>query len=86
MTHFPSELGKSHQGEQLPRYKTSTLPLIEEVVLHHTQLVSEINKLASSKRLRLDICNLRISGNVLQCHYASLNIISNEMILDLNML
>ena len=65
MTPFPSELGKIHQWEQLPRYKTSTLPLTEEVVLHHTQLVSEMNKLSSSKRLRQDIRNLLISGNVL---------------------
>ena len=86
MTHFPSDLGKSHQGEQLPRYKISTLPLTEEAVLHHTQLASEMNEFAYSKRLRQDICNLLISGNVLQFHSSSLNIITDEMVLDLNML
>ena len=86
MTHFSSDLGKSHKGEQLPRYNTSTLPLTKEVVLHHTQLVSKMNKLASSKRLRQDICSLLISGNVLQLHSSSLNIITDEMVSNLNML
>ena len=86
MTPFPRDLGKGHKGEQIPRYKTSTLPLTEEVVLHHTQLVSKKNELASSKRLRRDICNLLISGNVLQLHSSFLNIITDEMVFDLDMI
>ena len=83
---FPSDLGKSDLVEQLPRYTNSTLPLTEEVVLHHTQLVSEMNKLVSSKRLHRDIYNLLIRRNVLQCHSSSLNIITDEMVPDLNVL
>ena len=83
---FPSDLGKSDLVEQLPRYTNSTLPLTEEVVLHHTELVSEMNELSSSKRLHQDICNLLINGNVLQLHSSSLNIITDEMVPDLDML
>ena len=72
-------------GEHFPRYKTN-LPLTEECVLNHSQLVFEEDKLASPQRLRQHVCYLLISGNVLKHHCPSLNIVLDEMIPDLNVL
>ena len=66
--------------------KISTLPLIEKGVFHHPHLVSEMNVLPSSQRLRENVRYLLINRNVLQLYNSSLNIVSNEVVSDLNML
>ena len=59
---------------------------MEEGVLHHSQLVSEEDKLAPPQRLRQNVWYLLICGNVLKHHCPSLSIVSDEMIPDLNVL
>ena len=62
------------------------LPLTDEVVLHHSQLVPEKDKLAPPQRLRQYVCYLLISGNIPKHNCPSLNIVSDAMIPDLNVL
>ena len=64
--------------------KISTFPLTEESVFHHSHLVSEMNMLPSSQRIRENICYLLISRNVLQLYNSSLNIVFDEVVFDLN--
>ena len=54
--------------------------------MHHSQLVSEEDKLAPPQIIRQNVCYLLIYGNILKHHYPTLNIVSDEMIPDLNVL
>jgi hypothetical protein len=61
-----------------------TLPLTEESIPHHSQLISEGYKLASSQSRSEDVCYLLISGNELKLNCSSLNIVSDEVISNLD--
>jgi hypothetical protein len=63
-----------------PRYTFLTLPLTKESVPHHSQLISEGYKLASSQSLSEDFHYLFISGYKLKLNYPSLNIVPDEVI------
>jgi hypothetical protein len=65
---------------------TSTLPLSEEGILHHSKFVFEEQKLPFNQGFGQDICNLLICGNKLKLHCPLLDPISNEVISDLYML
>ena len=75
-------LRKKSPGEHFPRYKTNTP---RKVFCTTPNLSLKKTNLPLPKDFCQNICNLLISGNVLQCHCSSLNIISNEMIPDLKM-
>jgi hypothetical protein len=65
---------------------TSTLPLSEEGILHHSKYISEEYKLSFLQGLGQSICNLLICGNILKLHCSFLDPILNEVIFYLNML
>jgi hypothetical protein len=65
---------------------TSTLPLGEEDIMHHSKFVSEEDKLPFLQELGQNICNLLICGNLLKLHCSFLDPILNKVIYDLNML
>jgi hypothetical protein len=66
--------------------KTSTLPLSEGDILHHTKLVPEVFKLHLRQRFGENVCNLLICGYVLELHCSLLYHVSDEVVFDLNML
>jgi hypothetical protein len=65
---------------------TSTLPLSEEGIMHHSKSISEEKKLPFLQGLGQNIYNLLIYGNILKLHYSLLDPIPDEVIFDLNML
>ena len=73
-------------GTPCPHGTKSTLPLTKESVPHNTHLVSEVDMLAPWERLRQNVCYLLIRGNVLEFHNSLLDPISDEVILDVDML
>jgi hypothetical protein len=73
-------------GDHFPRYQNSTLPLIEESVLHHSHLVSEVDMLAPWKKLHKNVCNFLISRYVLKLNCPFLNSITDEVVSDLYVL
>ena len=64
----------------------STLPLTEECVFHHSQLLYELDILPSTQSLRENVSHLLICQNILQTNNTSLNIIPDEVISNLNVL
>jgi hypothetical protein len=66
--------------------QTSTLPLSEEGILHHSKFVPEEHKLPFNQGFGQNICNLLICGNILKLDCSLLDPISDEVIYDLNML
>ena len=73
-------------GIPCPHGTTSTLPLTKESVPHNTHLVSEVDMLAPWERLRQNVFYLLIRGNVLEPYNFLLDPISDEMILDADVL
>jgi hypothetical protein len=69
-----------------PKVQISTLPLTEEGVPHQAHLVSEEDMLAPWQGLGENICYLIIYRYILQLNYLSLNLVTNEVVPDLNML
>jgi hypothetical protein len=65
--------------------QTSTLPLSEEDILHHSKFISKEDKLALYQGFGENVCNLLICGDVLELDCALLNLVSDEVIPDLNM-
>ena len=66
--------------------QTSTFPLSEGDILHHTKLVPEVYELCPGQRLGQNVCNLLICRDILELNHSLLYHISDEMIFDLNML
>jgi hypothetical protein len=66
--------------------QTSTIPLSEEGILHHFIFVPVEYKLPFSKGFGQNVYNMRICGDVLKLDCSHLNLVSNEVIYDLNML
>ena len=66
--------------------ETSTLPLSEGDILHHTKLVSKVYKLRPRQRLGENLHNLLICGFVLELYCSLMYHVSNEMMFDLNVL
>jgi len=63
----------------------STLPLSEEGIMHHSKSVSKEHKHPFLQGLGQNIYNLLICGNIMKLHFSLLDVISNEVIFDLNM-
>jgi hypothetical protein len=63
-----------------------TLPLTEESVPHHSQLISEGYKLASSQSLSEDVHYLLIGRYKLKVNCPFLNIVSDEVIYNFDVL
>jgi hypothetical protein len=70
-------------GDHFPRYQNSTLPLAEESVLHHSHLVSEVDKISPWKILCENVFNFLINRYVLKMNCSSLNPITYEVVFDL---
>jgi hypothetical protein len=66
--------------------QTSTLPLSEEGIFHHSKFILEEYKLLFKQGFGQDIYNLLIYGNILKLDYSLLDPVSDEMIYDINML
>jgi hypothetical protein len=65
---------------------TSTLPLSEEGILHHSQFVPEEYKLPFIQGFGQNVCNFLSHGNILKLNYTLLDTISDEVIPNLNIL
>jgi hypothetical protein len=65
---------------------TLTFPLTEESVTHHSKLVPEKYKLASSQCFGEYVCNLLLCRYALYLHSSSLNIVMDEVIMNIDML
>jgi hypothetical protein len=70
----------------MPDVETSTLPLREGHILHHTKIVSEVYKLHPRQRLDENVSNLLICGYVRELYCSLLHHVSDEVIFDLNVL
>ena len=73
-------------GNISPMLQTSTLPLSEGDILHDPELVPNVHELSSTQRLRKNIYNLLIRGNVPQLHRTPLHHLSNIVVLHLHVL
>jgi hypothetical protein len=75
---------QAYKEKYFLRYNFLTLPVTKEGVTHHSQLISEVNKLVFSQTLYENVFYLLLCGYVLKLNYSSLNIFSDEMVFDLN--
>jgi hypothetical protein len=64
----------------------SSLPVIREVLLDHTKLVSEVHKLHFRQRLGQHVSYLLICSDILELHCSTMYHISDVMVLDLDVL
>ena len=60
--------------------------LLLEWILDHSHLFSEVSKLSLTQSFREDICHLLSCRNVLQLYNSSLDIVSDEVMSDVNVL
>jgi hypothetical protein len=56
------------------KLQTSTLPLSEEGILHHSKFVSEENKLPFDQGFGQNVCNLLICGDILKLNCSLLDL------------
>ena len=90
----PKSLGRTKRGNVSPTLRDVSpwntenfnTPSYRGKCSYPPHLVSKMNMLPSSQRLRENVCYLFISRNVLQLFSFSLNIVSDEVVFDLNML
>jgi hypothetical protein len=77
---------RKHKGTTSEGTQNSTLPLIEENVSHQAHIIFEIDMLSPWQGLGENFFHLLINRNIMKLNHPTLNPVSNEMILDLNVL
>jgi hypothetical protein len=73
-------------GSTCSMLQTSTLPLREESIMHHSKFVPEEQKLSFNQGFSQNIYNMLIYGNILKLDFSLLDHVPYEVIPNLNIL